>query len=103
VAPHLYGAGIQYKLSEVMGYGLPSVVSELTAAGFALEDGQEVLIGSSPSHYAQQVVDLYTHEALWKKLQTNMIRFIKLTHNENILVNSFTDILDTKKFEMRGA
>jgi len=37
IAPHLYGAGIQYKVSEALSVGVPVIMSNLTANGFGFQ------------------------------------------------------------------
>ena len=93
VVPHLYSAGIPWKLSEAMARGLPAVVSDLTALQLGLEDGREVLVGRTPDELAEQVVRLYTDEVLWNELRANALEFVRRRHDPETLGRSLDDII----------
>merc|ERR1712232_119 len=42
IAPHLYGAGVQYKLSEAFDYGIPTVMSKFSAASFRISEESDI-------------------------------------------------------------
>ncbi|HLF20697.1 MAG TPA: glycosyltransferase [Bacteroidota bacterium] len=69
VVPLRFGAGINYKLTEAMSYGIPAVVTTLTARGLDLRDGQEVLIAEDDDEFVNKVVQLYEDETLWSSVQ----------------------------------
>jgi GT2 family glycosyltransferase len=93
VGPHLYSAGIPLKLCEAMARGLPAVVSDLTAAQLGVEDGREVLVGRTPDELAEQVVRLYSDEALWGELRANALEFVRRHHDPETLGRALNDII----------
>lgn len=93
VVPHRFSAGIPLKLCEAMARGLPAVVSELTAIQLGVEDGQEVLVGATPEEMAEQVVRLYTDEALWTRIRENALRFVREHHDPERLGQALDDLI----------
>jgi len=47
-----------------MSFGVPSVVSELTASQLDLTDGPEVLVAKSTEEFVQKVIKLYRNEKI---------------------------------------
>jgi GT2 family glycosyltransferase/SAM-dependent methyltransferase len=93
VVPHRYSAGIPWKLSEAMSRGIPSVVSSLTAAQLDLTDGEQVLVGGTPSEFAAKVIQLYQDEALWHEIRENALAFIRETHDPAVLKSRLDNII----------
>jgi glycosyltransferase involved in cell wall biosynthesis len=65
VAPLRFGAGMMGKIGQSLSLGLPVVTTSVGAEGLGLVDGESVLIGDSPSEFADAVVRLYTDDDLW--------------------------------------
>jgi len=93
VVPHRHSAGIPLKLSEAMARGLPAVVSELTALQLGVEDGREVLVGRTADELAEQVVRLYSDEALWNDLRANALDFVRRHHDPEALGRQLDDMI----------
>jgi O-antigen biosynthesis protein len=93
IVPHRYSAGIPLKLLEAMSYGIPSVVSKLTAKQLNLTDGKEVLIADSSEEYFQKITSLYQNESLWEQLSLNGLEFVKANYSSDILKLKLRDIL----------
>lgn len=79
VVPHRYSAGIPWKLHEAMSYGIPSVVSKLTASQLDLTDGKEVLVADTSEDFAAKVIKLYQDEELWHTVQHHALNLIRET------------------------
>jgi len=83
------------KLIEAMSFGVPSVVSELTASQLDLTDGPEVLIAKSTEEFVQKVIKLYQNEKLWYKIQQrNAIEYVRVRKgatNERMLIKYWDD------------
>jgi len=83
------------KLIEAMSFGVPSVVSELTASQLDLTDGPEVLIAKSTEEFIQKVIKLYQNEKLWYKIQQrNAIEYVRVgkgATNERMLIKYWDD------------
>lgn len=93
IVPHRYSAGIPWKLQEAMSYGIPSVVSELTASQLNLTDGNEVLVAKNTEEFVQKVIRLYHDEELWCTLQRNAIEYIREMCNPEIMKNALSKII----------
>jgi len=83
------------KLIEAMSFGVPSVVSELTASQLDLTDGTEVLVAKSTEEFVQKVIKLYRNEKLWYKIQQrNAIEYVRVRKgatNERMLIKYWDD------------
>jgi len=83
------------KLIEAMSFGVPSVVSELTASQLDLTDGPEVLIAKSTEEFVQKVIKLYQNEKLLYKIQQrNAIEYVRVRKgatNERMLIKYWDD------------
>eukprot|EP00550_Attheya_septentrionalis_P009137 CAMPEP_0198285732 /NCGR_PEP_ID=MMETSP1449-20131203/4967_1 /TAXON_ID=420275 /ORGANISM="Attheya septentrionalis, Strain CCMP2084" /LENGTH=684 /DNA_ID=CAMNT_0043983265 /DNA_START=220 /DNA_END=2271 /DNA_ORIENTATION=+ len=67
IAPHLYGAGIQYKVSEALSVGLPVVMSNETAEGFGLPFANEDIscIGYNTESFKNCIIIVHSNELIW--------------------------------------
>ena len=74
VAPLRYGAGVKGKINQSMGLGVPVVATSIAVEGMLLEHGEDVLIGDTPSDFADAVVELYRNEQLWSRLSRNSLK-----------------------------
>ena len=93
IVPHRYSAGIPWKLQEAMSYGIPSVVSELTASQLDLTDGNEVLVAKSSDEFVQKIIKLYQDEKLWYTVQRNAVEYIQKTCKSEVIKNSLHKII----------
>ena len=89
IAPHLYGCGTQYKLSEAMASGMPMVLSPLAAAGIGLGDASRgnsespaiACVGENAEKLAECVIKVHDDRTTWQKLQGEAFEFVKTTHD----------------------
>ena len=77
VAPLRFGAGIKGKIGTSLCYGVPCVATPIAVEGMNLEHGNNILIGSNASDFAEQVVSIYTDEMLWNRISSAGITFMK--------------------------
>lgn len=63
VAPMQIGTGLQNKILESMGMGLPCITTSLANNAIGAEPGREVIIADSPQAMAQAVIDLLNDES----------------------------------------
>jgi O-antigen biosynthesis protein len=68
ISPLRYGAGVKGKVNLSMQYGVPVVATPVSAEGMYLNDGENVLIATSPEEFADAVIRLHHDEVLWNKL-----------------------------------
>lgn len=85
VVPTRFAAGIPLKLLQAMGHGIPSVVSSTIAEQLELQDGEQVLVASTPQEFAKKIISLYSQEILWNKLSQNSIHFVEANFSRRIL------------------
>tara|TARA_B100002019_G_scaffold185389_1_gene160099 strand:+ start:2289 stop:4322 length:2034 start_codon:yes stop_codon:yes gene_type:complete len=92
VSPQRFAAGIPYKLSEAMSYGIPVVGSKLMATQMNLNK-DTMGIGSNASEIASEIIDMYTNKERWRLARKNSLKFIQETHNPNILNSQLVEYL----------
>jgi len=93
IAPHLYGAGVQYKLSEVMSAGLPTVMSLDSAKNFGIPQNSRVsCVGVNDTSFANCVVNLYNNEQSWSEVAWNARNFIQQTHDRRLITKTWNNI-----------
>jgi GT2 family glycosyltransferase/SAM-dependent methyltransferase len=68
VAPLVYGAGVNGKLTHSMASGLPIVTTAVGAEGLQGRDGADLLIAADEEAFVAAVVRLYRDDALWTRL-----------------------------------
>jgi GT2 family glycosyltransferase/glycosyltransferase involved in cell wall biosynthesis len=68
IAPLRYGAGVKGKINLAMSYGLPVIATTPSIEGMHLNPGEDVAVADDPAAFAQEIVRVYTDEALWQKL-----------------------------------
>jgi len=96
IAPHLYGAGIQFKLSEAFSQGIPVVMSGLSAKSFGLSASDGVgCIGENDSSFAKCILSAHNSRSVWETRQRSGFDFIRTTHNRGIMMNAWSEVIDT--------
>ena len=120
LAPHLYGAGIQFKvrkenlartwphmkkltihlflsivkLSEAFALGVPVVMSESAAGNFEIKSSDEIgCVGNDVTSFKQCVLDIHSDREKWKRARMNGLDFIQRTHNRATLEGSWSAII----------
>ena len=66
VAPIRYGAGINGKIGQALGFGLPIVTTPVGAKGFGLTHGSTAMVVEDAKDFAEATVALYNDRALWE-------------------------------------
>jgi len=94
IVPHRYSAGIPFKVAEAMAFGIPSVVSELTALQLGLKDGRESLVAKNNKEFIRKVVELYTDKNLWHEIRENAFNYITKESDPVRLKNKLRSIID---------
>ena len=77
VAPLRYGAGVKGKVNMSMSYGQPVVATPVAVEGMHAENGREVLIAETPKAFADEIVRLYTDEALWRSVSAAAVENVQ--------------------------
>jgi len=99
VVPHRFSAGLSWKAHEAMAYGLPTVVSGITAEQFSQNEEKAFLIANSDLEFAEKIIKLYQNEQLWLQIQKNAWEFIRLTCDPEKMKQQLKKIMDDTIFE----
>jgi len=103
IAPHLYGSGIQYKLSEAFSYGIPCVMSKPSAEAFSFTPKTKVTcIGDSPESFKNCVLTVYESKKKWTEIRDNGISFIRKTHNRLKVMQDWSGAISVAKQSYLG-
>jgi len=95
IAPHLYGAGIQFKVSEAFSLGIPIVMSKFTADGFGIAaDDQIGCVGESVQGMKNCILDINGYEGIWNRMRENELRFLRETHNRDDAIKVWDNVID---------
>ncbi|MGO9445256.1 MAG: glycosyltransferase family 4 protein [Thiobacillaceae bacterium] len=84
IAPLRFGGGMKGKVGEAMSRGLPVVTTEVGIEGFRLTPGEDVLVGNTPTEFAQRVVCLLEDADIRKKIGLAGREFIRSHYSEPI-------------------
>ncbi|MEO7916744.1 MAG: glycosyltransferase, partial [Dokdonella sp.] len=71
IAPLRYGAGVKGKVNMAMSYGLPVVATPIAVEGMHVRIGEDVLVAPDAEGLADEIVRLYSDDALWNQLSAN--------------------------------
>jgi glycosyltransferase involved in cell wall biosynthesis len=93
VVPLRFGAGLNYKLTEAMSYGIPSVISPVAAQGLAAQDEKQVLVARDDEEFAEKTIRLYTDEVLWHEIQQGAQRYIRDNCSPQMMKKKLAEIL----------
>ena len=96
IAPHQYGAGIQYKLSEAFAKGIPVVMSSSAAMNFGLTESSNVgCVGSDTLSFKKCIIKIHENPAEWEFMRQSGLDFIERTHARSLLANRLEDAIST--------
>lgn len=77
VAPVRYGAGINGKIGEALGYGVPVVTTAVGAKGWDIVNGDQALIADTADEFAKATIRLYSDRELWKRVRNAGTRHLE--------------------------
>ncbi len=77
VAPLRYGAGMKGKIGQSLEFGLPIISTSIGVEGMDLIHEKTALIADEASDFANQIIQLYQNEQLWRKIQENAVKSIE--------------------------
>jgi glycosyltransferase involved in cell wall biosynthesis len=81
VCPLRWGAGSRIKLLEAAAYGVPIVATPVSAAGLALQPGQDYIQAVTPADISKSVVRLLRDPTRIKSLAQNARKTVERFHN----------------------
>ena len=95
VSPLLTGAGLNGKMIDCMAYGLPSVISPLTADGTNLIHGQSAIVAETVDDWVEGICELYKDDELWRKLSTRSLDTARTLFSSEEGVKRMSEILSS--------
>ena len=93
VAPLRYGAGINGKIGQALGFGLPIVTTPVGAKGFGLVHGSTAMVAEGARDFADAIVTLYNDRALWETFSAASSELLRPFFPVNVVREALT-ILD---------
>lgn len=93
IAPLRYGGGIKGKISEAMAHGLPVVTTSVGTEGFGLSPGENVLVGDTPTAFAEAVVRLITDRQLYDRLRRAAWAFVNERYSVSAVSRQIQHVL----------
>jgi GT2 family glycosyltransferase len=84
VSPLRYGAGMKGKIGQSMSYGLPVVMTEISAEGMSIKHSETGLIANEPQCFAKNILKLYSNQELWKSISRNSQQYLQRYSPETI-------------------
>ena len=98
IAPHMYGSGIQFKLSEALSLGIPTVMSAVSAEAFGITTDDGITCrGDDPEAFKSCVISLHENKKEWEAVREGGIEFIRTTHSRVETLETWTDIVERGK------
>ena len=85
IAPHLYGAGVQFKLSEAFAAGIPVVLSSDAARNMGIPKSSTACVGETAVSFKKCVITVHNNASYWRKLRGEGLKFVRNTHKSSEL------------------
>jgi GT2 family glycosyltransferase len=95
VCPLRAGAGVKGKVSTAMSYGVPVVMTSISAEGMELSDGEHMLLADTPAALAAACLRAYRDEALWQRLSDAGQALVRQKHSTAMGQRVLAEAIDT--------
>lgn len=102
-APMLSGSGVKNKLLEGMASGLPCVVTPLALGGLHVKPGRELLVGTTASELAGQLVRVLRDDGLATALGAAARAYVLAEHGRPTIARALGRICDEVVAQHRSA
>jgi glycosyltransferase involved in cell wall biosynthesis len=93
VAPMHVDSGVNVKCLVAMALGLPVVTTDIGWKGLEATPEQDVLIGRTPSEFAQQVIRLLRDPSLRQRISENGLQLIQSRYANDVIAARFEEEL----------
>ena len=93
VVPTRYSAGIPLKMIEAAAYGLPAVVTPLTAEQLGWREDRDILVGHDTQDFSRKVIELYSNPDIFYSLRQNALDRIREEYNPEKFRSNLEHIL----------
>ena len=94
VVPTRFAAGIMWKVTEAMSYGLPCVLSTVAAQGLEIRDGEEALMAVDDDDFVKKAARLYQDGALWTRIREHELEYVAKNCDPAEMENKLGEFLD---------
>jgi glycosyltransferase involved in cell wall biosynthesis len=95
VAPLRYGAGMKGKVGEAMSLGLPVVTTSVGAEGFGLTPGENVLVGDTPTEFAQHVIRLIRDREFCDQIRMGGYNLIREKYSDRVVMQQVVELFQS--------
>jgi len=93
VVPTRFAAGIMWKVTEAMSYGLPCVLSAVAAEGLEIVDGEAALIAGDDDDFVKKAARLYQDRALWTRIREHELEHVAKNCDPAAMEKTLDDLL----------
>jgi len=94
VVPTRFAAGIMWKVTEAMSYGLPCVLSTVAAQGLEIRDGEEALRAVDDDDFVKKAARLYQDRALWTHIREHELEYVAKNCDPAAIEKKLGEFLD---------
>jgi GT2 family glycosyltransferase len=94
VIPLLHGAGTKRKLIQALMAGTPSVSTPIGIEGLGLTDDEDVMVGASPTAFAEKVTQLLQDPIRWRHLAMRGRDHVARTHSRAAVRARFHEVME---------
>jgi Glycosyltransferase len=82
-------------VSEAFAFGVPVILSGLTAEAFGLTKQDKIgCIGTTVDSFKDCILRLYHNETDWKESRENAMEFIRSTHSRDSVVEKWSTVIN---------
>lgn len=94
IAPMRIGTGLQNKLLEAMSMKIPSITTPLANDALQAKEGSEILIGSTSSELADQIIKLLKNNDFYDQVAQNGYNFVHNKYSWKIATEKLNEIIN---------
>ncbi|MAE08552.1 MAG: hypothetical protein CL661_07305 [Bacteroidetes bacterium] len=94
IAPMCIGTGLQNKLLEAMSMKIPSITTPLANDALQAKEGSEILIGTTSSELANQIIELLKNENFYNTVAENGYNFVHNSYSWKNATEKLNEIIN---------
>lgn len=91
ICPMRIGAGVQNKVLEYMGLGLPALVSPIGAEGLEARAGHDMIVATTPKQWADALVSLWQQPGVACALARSGRTYVETHHDWSVRLAALRD------------
>lgn len=91
IVPVVAGTGVQMKLLQAMGAGVPAITTSESAGRAGVEHEREVLVADSPAAWSREITRLWNDADLWTELRKGANAFVREHYDRLVVRENLND------------